>query len=526
MDPFHFDAYTSYSDASTPRTPSPRADDIHSPAHFKLELEPVRNIFADPMADESAVAPEGHSMWSGIQHASLPFNNSRGSLLGELYDHDLSPPADNHPSYFLEQQHQQQHIQLLHQDDWHPAQHRATPHHHQQQDLGMMRRATYPYVRQDRDDPMHYSQPSFIPQDCEPMSGSYSSRIDTLYGEPLPLMDSSPQLISLGPDHSMHNGRYDLSGSLTSSPASSYVEFDKMDANVKLEESAPVIVPSQTCLYRPPSSGAMHPLSYLSPHTGLPVQHTDDASSKETQYLRRRCFNCSQTEPPSWRRSTLNPGKIVCNKCGLYERTHLRPRPLRFDELRTGNKSRKQAKGVSGSPASKLIKKEAVEAETMTRRQSVSSSSGSVHSSSDWDDSVSVYSSSGSAPPSSFNSPSPASFSLPLERSSQSPPLAPRDGGIRLPNTPLSDVASLQSPRKSATSPDFAASGMSQGDYFGQQRRPSLPVDVAAAPRTSSDLPEVTGWQTVPMADVSSSAKSARGKQQPQPSVLRKAVVA
>ncbi|KAJ7827003.1 hypothetical protein B0H14DRAFT_2289802, partial [Mycena olivaceomarginata] len=62
--------------------------------------------------------------------------------------------------------------------------------------------------------------------------------------------------------------------------------------------------------------------------------YTDDAVSKETQYLRRRCFTCRTTEPPSWRRSTLNPGKIVCNRCGLYERTHLRARPLRFDELR------------------------------------------------------------------------------------------------------------------------------------------------------------------------------------------------
>ncbi|KAF8605297.1 hypothetical protein BDV93DRAFT_423478, partial [Ceratobasidium sp. AG-I] len=52
---------------------------------------------------------------------------------------------------------------------------------------------------------------------------------------------------------------------------------------------------------------------------------TDDAASKETQYLRRRCHNCQQVEPPSWRRSHLVPGKIVCNRCGLYERTHLRP---------------------------------------------------------------------------------------------------------------------------------------------------------------------------------------------------------
>ncbi|KZP31956.1 hypothetical protein FIBSPDRAFT_723725, partial [Athelia psychrophila] len=42
--------------------------------------------------------------------------------------------------------------------------------------------------------------------------------------------------------------------------------------------------------------------------------------------LRQRRFNCHMTEPPSWRRSTLNLGKIVCNKCGLSgsTRTHLR----------------------------------------------------------------------------------------------------------------------------------------------------------------------------------------------------------
>ncbi|KAI0053703.1 hypothetical protein FA95DRAFT_1600842 [Auriscalpium vulgare] len=499
MDPFHFDAYYP-SDASTPRTPSPRTDDhLHSPAHFKLELEPVRNIFADSMTDDHTVAPEAAHLWSGLAHNVGPYN-ARPSLLGELYDHDLSPPADHQSSYFLEQQ--QQHLPQG-PDDWqHP---RAT--HHHQQDLATMRRATYPYVRQDRDD-LHYSQQPFMPQD-ESMMGSYHSRVDTLYGEPL-LMDHSPQLISLGSHDNLH-----LSGSLSSSPASSYVDFDKMDPNVKLEESAPVIVPSQTCLYRPPSSDAMHPLSYLSPHTGLPVQHTDDASSKETQYLRRRCFNCSQTEPPSWRRSTLNPGKIVCNKCGLYERTHLRPRPLRFDELRTGNKSRKQAKGLGGSPA-KMIKKESLDGpQPLSRRTSVSSSS-SVHSSSDWDDSVSVYSSSGSAPPSSFNSPSPASFSLPLERSSHSPPLGTPEGGIRIPNAPLSDIASLQSsPRRSATSPEYALS--SSPDYFG--RRGSLPVDIpSASPRTPGvDMPEVTGWQTVPMVDV---------KAQRKPSILRKTVVA
>jgi hypothetical protein len=179
-------------------------------------------------------------------------------------------------------------------------------------------------------------------------------------------------------------------------------------------------------------------MPYLPPQSNLPIQHTDDAASKETQYLRRRCFNCHTTEPPSWRRSTLNPGKIVCNKCGLYERTHLRARPLRFDELRSGTKSRKPSKPTSPKQSKMaMIKKEP--GEFGIRRSSVSSGA-SVHSgsgASDWDDNVSLYSA-GSAPPTSFNSP--VSHNFPLTRDSHSPP---QDGGIRLPNNPLSDVASM-----------------------------------------------------------------------------------
>jgi len=154
----------------------------------------------------------------------------------------------------------------------------------------------------------------------------------------------------------------------------------------------------------------------------------------------------------------------------------------------------------------------------MSRRASVSSSSSSVHSSSDWDDSVSVYSS-GSASTSSFNSPAITSFSLPLERSSQSPPLGARDGGIRLPNAPLSDIASLQSvpasPRKATTSPDYGLASVVAGDYH--VRRTSLPVDISRA--ASVEMPEITGWQAVPMAG-SPPNKSAK------PSALRKAVAA
>ena len=179
---------------------------------------------------------------------------------------------------------------------------------------------------------------------------------------------------------------------------------------IKLEEST-IMVPSQPVLpsYSPYQHHPHHPQHHLAQHhqhhqqhqhhpnaqhpgAHMSVQHTDDAASKETQYLRRRCFNCHTTEPPSWRRSTLNPGKIVCNKCGLYERTHLRPRPLRFDELRSGGKPRKTASSTpSGAAGAGQLPKKAkltngLAARPLVRRSSVSSNS-SVHSSSDWDDS-------------------------------------------------------------------------------------------------------------------------------------------
>jgi len=189
-------------------------------------------------------------------------------------------------------------------------------------------------------------------------------------------------------------------------PYPPYHDFE--DQSIKLEDTSPVMFQQQSNLYRSPTSSHQIPMPYLPPHNNLPVQHTDDAASKETQYLRRRCFNCHTTEPPSWRRSTLNPGKIVCNKCGLYERTHLRPRPLRFDELRSRSKCRKPSKSVSSPKQSKIamIKKEPTDF-GYDRRSSVSSTS-SLHSG--------------------------------YSRDSHSPP---QDGGIRLPNNPLSDVASM-----------------------------------------------------------------------------------
>ncbi|KAJ7637280.1 hypothetical protein DFH06DRAFT_1219311 [Mycena polygramma] len=65
-----------------------------------------------------------------------------------------------------------------------------------------------------------------------------------------------------------------------------------------------------------------------------PVMHTDDAGMKLSDRVRRRCFNCCTTDTSTWRRSILSPGKVLCNKCGLFERTHSRPRPEQFPHTR------------------------------------------------------------------------------------------------------------------------------------------------------------------------------------------------
>ncbi|KAH9926290.1 uncharacterized protein BXZ73DRAFT_90960 [Epithele typhae] len=64
------------------------------------------------------------------------------------------------------------------------------------------------------------------------------------------------------------------------------------------------------------------------------IIHTDDATTKLSDRVRRKCFNCRTTDTSTWRRSSLTPGKVLCNKCGLFERTHSRPRPEAFPHKR------------------------------------------------------------------------------------------------------------------------------------------------------------------------------------------------
>ncbi|KAK0488442.1 hypothetical protein IW261DRAFT_350097 [Armillaria novae-zelandiae] len=68
--------------------------------------------------------------------------------------------------------------------------------------------------------------------------------------------------------------------------------------------------------------------------TSVSIMYTEDAATKLSDRVRRRCFNCCTTDTSTWRRSNLSPGKVLCNKCGLFERTHSRPRPEQFPHKR------------------------------------------------------------------------------------------------------------------------------------------------------------------------------------------------
>ena len=113
---------------------------------------------------------------------------------------------------------------------------------------------------------------------------------------------------------------------------------------------------------------------------------------------------------------------------------------------------------------------------------------------------------------------------MPRDSASQSPP---RDGGIRLPNAPLSDIASLtNSPEQrpasasgvSPPTPRKAAVGYypneaeAQSDFYA--RRDGMPQ------QGTPSMPEVTGWQSIPLSDLEPSKTKSRSNS------LRKPLVA
>ncbi|KAH9941484.1 hypothetical protein B0H21DRAFT_752553 [Amylocystis lapponica] len=100
-------------------------------------------------------------------------------------------------------------------------------------------------------------------------------------------------------------------------PAAVYTTAPHIPGQVSTRSIRPTYVPSPTYPGQP---------SY--------VIHTDDAATKLSDRVRRKCYNCRTTDTSTWRRSSLTPGKVLCNKCGLFERTHSRPRPEQFPHKR------------------------------------------------------------------------------------------------------------------------------------------------------------------------------------------------
>ncbi|EJD53677.1 hypothetical protein AURDEDRAFT_110463 [Auricularia subglabra TFB-10046 SS5] len=463
--------------SSTPRTPSPRTsiDDGFHPSPESIDFVAPSDLPPPPPSQYF------HQDWYASQHqtqhqpfwpqqhvssAAVQLPAARG-FLADLYDSGVDDLKEHRPtpdSMYLSPP------GGIFRADWDlggsvggssaessPSVHTLAP----PSEPAYYRRASYPYVRHDD-----------VPQNAAPPAQlMYSSRHDALYGEPLPI--DSHQPLSADPAH-LHGRPLD----------DQYMASHDIDSEgIKMESSSPAMVPTQA-YYRPPQQGPMPgvPPTYMTHAGAIPIMHTDDAASKETQYLRRRCFNCHTTEPPSWRRSTLNPGKIVCNKCGLYERTHLRPRPHRFDELRATNKARKAAAKAGQhvpSPITSpkpqqpgMVKKEPQdEYDAGMRRASTGSStvSNGVNGN-DWDANV--------------------------PRVSHSPP-----SQIRLPSLPsaqLADGRMARGPEKSATTPYAVESGPGphQTAYF--DRRPSLPVPLDSVRPRDNGNGDAQHWQRSP----------------------------
>jgi GATA-binding protein, other eukaryote len=138
----------------------------------------------------------------------------------------------------------------------------------------------------------------------------------------------------------------------------------------------------------------------------------------------------------------------VCNKCGLYERTHLRARPQRFDELRASNKARKNSNAAQSPPSTQSPVSDAkpsppAQSRLLASPELIKREPGLENgSTSDWDDSLSVYSSSSSAVSSSvYGSPMTSTYSL-SGANSPSPTLSTDlpPMPIRVPNAPLTDI--------------------------------------------------------------------------------------
>ncbi|KAG7562772.1 hypothetical protein FFLO_01833 [Filobasidium floriforme] len=83
------------------------------------------------------------------------------------------------------------------------------------------------------------------------------------------------------------------------------------------------------------------------------VRYTSLAEEKQTDTVKRECFTCGCRDPPSWRKSTLSPSRIVSDRCGIYERSHKKVRPIGEVEMRAVTVAATAAKKVKGKGGQK-----------------------------------------------------------------------------------------------------------------------------------------------------------------------------
>ena len=114
-----------------------------------------------------------------------------------------------------------------------------------------------------------------------------------------------------GAEFERPRGYYQQSGSLSESPyrvqPRTELRYPSHEGSARATAYPPAahVVPSQI-------SGGAHEINY---HYGgqqhINAIYTDDATTKLNDRVRRRCFNCCTTDTSTWRRSSLNPGKVV-----------------------------------------------------------------------------------------------------------------------------------------------------------------------------------------------------------------------
>jgi hypothetical protein len=155
-----------------------------------------------------------------------------------------------------------------------------------------------------------------IPPDSPPLSNSSIDR-SSKSSSVTPLMRSTPPPYASGssqhPAHSHRHGyKEDLppregfsASGYAYEPPQRYGYYGNPPHHY-----APPPAPFTTTQAPPVAMAGGYPV----PGPSYEVVHTDDAATKLSDRVRRRCFNCCTTETSTWRRSSLNPGKVVNNK--------------------------------------------------------------------------------------------------------------------------------------------------------------------------------------------------------------------